>query len=124
MAWPAKVPTTISASAGNAARRISAKMRFPPLTEPRNHEGVTSASKKNGLVDIVGKNLWTAGGRYSGQPRAMMLRPRRGKQIMDSADAFAAPVAEPFRRRFVAFHKWDRNFFLGFLAACWLGVIM
>lgn len=26
------------------------------------------------------------------------------------------------RRRFVAFHKWDRNFFLTFLGLCWLGV--
>jgi hypothetical protein len=30
MAWPAKVPTTISASAGIAARRIISKIGFPP----------------------------------------------------------------------------------------------
>lgn len=28
------------------------------------------------------------------------------------------------RRRFIAYHKWDRNFFLIFLALCWLGVLM
>jgi hypothetical protein len=28
------------------------------------------------------------------------------------------------RRRFIAFHKWDRNFFLTFLTVCWLGVLM
>jgi len=28
------------------------------------------------------------------------------------------------RRRFVAYHKWDRNFFLTFLVVCWLGVLM
>lgn len=33
-------------------------------------------------------------------------------------------LAMPTRRRFLAFHKWDRNFFLAFLAACWLGVLM
>ena len=43
---------------------------------------------------------------------------------MDSADALHPPATEVFRRRFIAFHKWDRNFFLAFLAACWLGVIM
>jgi uncharacterized membrane protein len=43
---------------------------------------------------------------------------------MDSADAIQAPAAELLRRRFIAFHKWDRNFFLAFLAACWLGVTM
>lgn len=32
--------------------------------------------------------------------------------------------AAPKRRRFVAFHKWDCNFFLTFLALCWLGVLM
>src|SRR4029453_4457192 len=29
MAWPAKVPTTTTASAGNAARRIIPRRRFP-----------------------------------------------------------------------------------------------
>jgi uncharacterized membrane protein len=38
--------------------------------------------------------------------------------------AMAAGVPPPARRRFIAFHKWDRNFFLIFLLACWLGVIM
>ena len=33
-------------------------------------------------------------------------------------------VAARPRRRFVAFHKWDRSFFLAFLALCWLGVVM
>lgn len=33
-------------------------------------------------------------------------------------------IATSTRRRFVAFHKWDRNFYLAFLAACWLGVLM
>jgi hypothetical protein len=28
------------------------------------------------------------------------------------------------RRRFIAAHKWDRNFFLTFLAVCWVGVLM
>ena len=28
------------------------------------------------------------------------------------------------RPRFTAYHKWDRNFFLIFLALCWLGVLM
>jgi uncharacterized membrane protein len=32
--------------------------------------------------------------------------------------------ARPKGRRFVAHHKWDRSFFLLFLAACWLGVVM
>jgi uncharacterized membrane protein len=35
-----------------------------------------------------------------------------------------AGLATPARRRFIAFHKWDRNFFLAFLALCWLGVLM
>ncbi|MEA3048897.1 MAG: hypothetical protein QOG84_733 [Sphingomonadales bacterium] len=30
----------------------------------------------------------------------------------------------PKRKRFIAHHKGDRNFFLLFLAACWLGVVM
>lgn len=32
--------------------------------------------------------------------------------------------AAPKRKRFVAHHKSDRTFFLVFLAACWLGVVM
>jgi len=35
-----------------------------------------------------------------------------------------AVIATPERRRFTAFHKWDRNFYLAFLAVCWLGVLM
>jgi uncharacterized membrane protein len=38
--------------------------------------------------------------------------------------AITAPSGRPPRRRFVAHHKWDRNFFLAFLALCWLGVLM
>jgi len=41
---------------------------------------------------------------------------------MKSAGAIAAVVDR--RGRFVAFHKWDRNFFLLFLGLCWLGVVM
>src|SRR3954470_9035473 len=43
-----------------------------------------------------------------------------------SAELIASrPAAIPRRRRrFVAFHKSDRNFFLIFLAFCWLGVLM
>ena len=33
-------------------------------------------------------------------------------------------ITLPARRRFIAFHKWDRNFFLAFIALCWLGVLM
>lgn len=33
-------------------------------------------------------------------------------------------LPEPRRRRFAAYHEWDRNFFLTFLALCWLGVVM
>jgi uncharacterized membrane protein len=46
---------------------------------------------------------------------------------MDSSGELIAPGAPeipPRRRRFVVFHKLDRNFFLAFLAACWLGVLM
>src|SRR3954468_9508851 len=46
---------------------------------------------------------------------------------MDTSGELAAPgpLSIPARRRrFIAFHKWDRNFFLGFLAFCWLGVLM
>ena len=39
--------------------------------------------------------------------------------------AASGPASIPARRRrFVAFHKSDRNFFLVFLAICWLGVLM
>jgi uncharacterized membrane protein len=38
--------------------------------------------------------------------------------------ALQQPIDLRARRRFVAFHKWDRNFFLAFLALCWLGVLM
>src|SRR3954447_22258669 len=43
-----------------------------------------------------------------------------------SAELIASrPAAIPRRRRrFVAFHKSDRNFFLIFLVVCWLGVLM
>ena len=34
------------------------------------------------------------------------------------------PVRQSSRRRFVAYHPHDRNFFLVFLALCWLGVLM
>ena len=34
------------------------------------------------------------------------------------------PVAPRLRRRFAAYHKHDRTFFLVFLALCWLGVLM
>lgn len=45
---------------------------------------------------------------------------------MDAAHATGIGIAlAPLnRRRFLAFHKWDRNFFLIFLGFCWLGVIM
>lgn len=45
---------------------------------------------------------------------------------MDSSAEIALPGAqpEPARRRFIAYHKWDRNFFLVFIALCWLGVLM
>lgn len=36
----------------------------------------------------------------------------------------AAALQQPRRRRFLAYHRWDRNFFLTFLALCWLGVLM
>lgn len=38
--------------------------------------------------------------------------------------AMPAPLSRPPRRRFITHHKWDRNFFLTFLALCWLGVLM
>jgi len=38
--------------------------------------------------------------------------------------AVAAAAVLPKRRRFIAFHRADRNFFLIFLLVCWLGVIM
>jgi uncharacterized membrane protein len=45
---------------------------------------------------------------------------------MDSAPAVSSRSAIGLfpRRRFIAFHKWDRNFFLIFLAVCWLGVAL
>ena len=45
---------------------------------------------------------------------------------MDSSGELSVPAAIPIapRRRFVAYHKSDRNFFLAFLALCWLGVLM
>ena len=59
IAWPANVPTTISANAGNAARRISSNRRFgPPFTLEENHERVGDASEKNDLVDEAGIKLW------------------------------------------------------------------
>ena len=36
----------------------------------------------------------------------------------------AAALQQPRRRRFLGYHRWDRNFFLTFLALCWLGVLM
>ena len=38
--------------------------------------------------------------------------------------AAPAPVELPKRRRFVAIHRADRNFFLIFLLICWIGVVM
>lgn len=38
--------------------------------------------------------------------------------------ALPQAIAPRRRRRFVAYHKWDRNFFLTFLLLCWLGVVM
>jgi uncharacterized membrane protein len=45
---------------------------------------------------------------------------------MDAAVAADAPeaLARLRRPRFPAYHRWDRNFFLTFLALCWLGVLM
>lgn len=45
---------------------------------------------------------------------------------MDSSGELAVAGADmPFkRRRFVAYHQFDRNFFLIFLLVCWLGVVM
>jgi uncharacterized membrane protein len=45
---------------------------------------------------------------------------------MEPSAEIAVQPASPLlqRRRFTAFHKWDRNFFLTFLAVCWLGVLM
>jgi uncharacterized membrane protein YozB (DUF420 family) len=36
----------------------------------------------------------------------------------------AAELQQPRRPRFLAYHRWDRNFFLTFLGLCWLGVLM
>jgi uncharacterized membrane protein len=42
-----------------------------------------------------------------------------------SAEIAVQPAVAPRQpRRFIAFHKYDRNFFLTFLALCWLGVVM
>ena len=42
-----------------------------------------------------------------------------------TAEIAVQPSVAPRQpRRFIAFHKWDRNFFLTFLALCWLGVVM
>ena len=41
-----------------------------------------------------------------------------------SAECRRRACNRPARRRFIAHHKWDRNFFLAFLALCWLGVLM
>lgn len=38
--------------------------------------------------------------------------------------ALPGAMSAPTRRRFLAYHKWDRNFFLAFLALCWFGVLM
>ena len=38
--------------------------------------------------------------------------------------AAAAALQRPPRRRFLAYHRSDRNFFLTFLALCWFGVMM
>lgn len=41
--------------------------------------------------------------------------------LQERAEGWWTP---PKRRRFIAHHKGDRTFFLLFLAACWLGVVM
>ena len=45
---------------------------------------------------------------------------------MDASGELAVTpaVVPPGRRRSVTYHRGDRNFFLVFLAVCWLGVIM
>ncbi|MEO7365310.1 MAG: hypothetical protein ABIW03_03235 [Sphingomicrobium sp.] len=45
---------------------------------------------------------------------------------MERSSEVALPEARAprARGRFTAFHKWDRNFYLIFLALCWLGVLM
>jgi len=49
-AWPAKVPTTMTASAGIADLRIRAKMRFVPFMTPhKNHEDAMKA-RTNGRI--------------------------------------------------------------------------
>src|SRR4051794_37034902 len=40
------------------------------------------------------------------------------------SEPISAAAAVPKRRRFKAFHKSDRDFFLIFVLVCWLGVIM
>jgi uncharacterized membrane protein YozB (DUF420 family) len=43
--------------------------------------------------------------------------------VLQGAVAESGP-ARPKRKRFVAHHRHDRTFFLLFLAACWVGVVM
>lgn len=45
---------------------------------------------------------------------------------MEPSAEIVLPAALPprARRRFIAFHKWDRNFFMVFVLVCWLGVVM
>jgi len=45
---------------------------------------------------------------------------------METALESGPPLAprQPNRRRFAAYHRWDRNFYLTFLALCWFGVLM
>src|SRR5947209_7473832 len=45
---------------------------------------------------------------------------------MEPSAEIVLPAGLPARgrRRFIAFHKWDRNFFLIFVLVCWLGVVM
>lgn len=45
--------------------------------------------------------------------------------MKSSATGMPVPqIVGPERRRFITYHRWDRNFFLAFLALCWLGVLM
>jgi uncharacterized membrane protein len=43
---------------------------------------------------------------------------------MDATGSLSFSRGSSSRRRFVAFHRWDRLFFLTFIALCWLGVVM
>ena len=59
------------------------------------------------------------------QPKCYLISDRGRMKMEQSADiAVPAPLSAAPRRRFIAYHKWDRNFFLVFLALCWLGVLM